>query len=168
MTKPSDHLLRTFAAVPPTTKVLDAGCGDGRHLVPLAHLGFDVYGCDTDRQALDAAAARLESEGLTGSRVHLSQQDAARLAFSDDTFGWVVACGLLDGYSEAERMALLSELRRVLAPGGWLYVTAQAEAASLAEWFARAGFAVAEAARPDEAPGTTRAIFRRVEADTVR
>lgn len=165
---PSDHLLRTFAAIPPATRILDAGCGQGRHLVPLAQLGFDVWGCDTDADALADVCAALDAAGLVGGNsATLLQQDAARLDVPDDTFGWVVACGLLDGYSDAERAALLEELRRVLAPGGWLYVTAKADPEKLATWFEQAGFAVAEAPRHDPQEEATRAIFRRVEPGTI-
>lgn len=161
----SEHLLRTFAAVPPDTRVLDAGCGKGRHTVPLAQLGFHVCACDTDADVLEATRQLLLREAQMAG--DLTVQDAAALDYEDDTFGWVVACGLLDRYSDAERLALLAELRRVLMPGGWLYVLFGGSAETLLDLFERAGFAIAEAPQHDAREDAIRAIFRRVEAGTI-
>lgn len=37
---------------PPPAKLLDVGCGTGRHLVPLAKLGYDVMGIDINSEML--------------------------------------------------------------------------------------------------------------------
>jgi SAM-dependent methyltransferase len=40
-------------------RVLDAGCGVGRHLLPLAEAGFQVWGVDSDARVLDFLKERL-------------------------------------------------------------------------------------------------------------
>lgn len=164
---PADHLLRTFAAVPPAARVLDAGCGTGRHLVPLALLGFEVHGVDTDADAVETARARLRDEVGFERPGQVSVADAARMPYVDDYFGWIVACGLLDSYSDAERLALLGELRRVLVPGGWIYVSWQGDAPPLIDLCERVGFAVAESPTYDAQSVAVHGIFRRVEPGTV-
>ncbi len=163
----ADHLLRTFAGVAPAARVLDAACREGQQLVPLALLGFDLQAVDRDCGKVQQVQALLETEGLPEVARRVQVGDPARLPFADAHFDWVLACGLLDGYSDAERLALLTELRRVLAPGGWLYASWQGTPGALTRLFERADFAVAEKAAFDGQMNATRGIFRRVEADTV-
>jgi len=46
-------------------RVLDIGCGEGRHSVAAAELGADVVAIDHDAMRLDAARAAAEQRGLT-------------------------------------------------------------------------------------------------------
>jgi 2-polyprenyl-3-methyl-5-hydroxy-6-metoxy-1,4-benzoquinol methylase len=45
-------------------RVLDLGCGAGRHLVLLAKMGFEVYGVDISIAAIMKASERLNRLGL--------------------------------------------------------------------------------------------------------
>ena len=190
---PSDRLLRTFASVPPAGRVLDLGCGDGRHTVPLARLGFDLHACDPAEEAVARARTRLTDvlgSGEAKRRVIRAHPNA--LGYPDAFFDWVVAYRL--GEAAAAREALLDvlqETRRVLKPGGWLYLTALAlpdsldlEAtsgyagdaamdlrftkATLGELLDEARFAEAEAPQREKGDGRPlwHAIYRRVEAST--
>ncbi len=49
---------RLEAVVGEGAKVLDAGCGSGRILAPLAEAGFEMTGVDSSREMLEAARAR--------------------------------------------------------------------------------------------------------------
>ncbi len=162
----SEHLLRTLASVAPTTKVLDVDCGSGARVVPLAQLGFSVTATDCDAARLDVLRGTLDAEGLSA---HLADADAAHLPFPDDAFDWVVADRVLDGCSLAEQLDLLAEWRRVLAPGGWLYLTADPATPlkAVESLLARARFERSEAPRIDPVERVVRGIFRRVEEDTV-
>jgi 2-polyprenyl-3-methyl-5-hydroxy-6-metoxy-1,4-benzoquinol methylase len=46
------------------SKVLDFGCGTGRHAVYLASLGFDVYGFDWSESSISVATRELSNKGL--------------------------------------------------------------------------------------------------------
>jgi len=41
-------------------KILDLGCGTGRHVIALAKRGFEVYGIDTAKKALNLTKERLK------------------------------------------------------------------------------------------------------------
>lgn len=122
---PSDHLLRTLAAVPVSSSVLDLGCGRGRHTEPLLRLGFPVHACDPRPAAVEATRACIEDlvgEETAQTCVQVSSFD--ELDYPDDTFDWVVADRAEIYASTLEDFtAFLREGHRMLRPGGWLYVT---------------------------------------------
>lgn len=123
--EPSDHLLRTLAAVPVSSSILDLGCGHGRHTEPLLRLGFPVHACDPCPEAVEATRNRVE--GLLGDEsvdqvVQVTPLDG--IGYPDETFNWVVADGAETYVSDSTDLStLLEESRRVLKPGGWLYLT---------------------------------------------
>ncbi len=172
---PSAHLLRTLAAVPVGSRVLDLGCGTGRHAEPLARLSFDLYACAADSDAVAAARDRVaEVMGEEAAR-RVTVARPAALGYPDDFFDWVVAHGTYDtAASAAELKDMLSETRRVLAPGGWVFVAFRKALAgpdltpeTLAKLFAEAGLALAEdPAEEDDGEPVLRAIFRKVDATT--
>jgi SAM-dependent methyltransferase len=71
----------------PEDRVLDVGCGPGRHAVELAGAGLRVTGVDVSRKFLDIAAARARSEGVGAS---FFQVDARQMPF-DDEFDAVIS-----------------------------------------------------------------------------
>jgi SAM-dependent methyltransferase len=104
-------------------RVLDLGCGAGRHLVFLAGRGFEMHGTDIDSQGLARARNWLEQEGLS---VHLALADMEALPFPDGFFDAVVSTNvihhnLLDGIRRT-----VAGVWRVLRPGGWFFATVNA------------------------------------------
>ncbi|HEX2158209.1 MAG TPA: class I SAM-dependent methyltransferase [Actinomycetes bacterium] len=101
----------------PGAGVLDLCCGQGRHAVPLAQLGYRVTGLDLSRTLLGRAAATARAQGR---RVGLVEADMRRLPFADGSFDAVVNLFHAFGYleDEAQDELVLAEVARVLAPGG--------------------------------------------------
>ena len=97
----------------PGARLLDLCCGQGRHAVPLAQLGYQVTGLDLSRPLLDQAAAH-------GQHVDLVQADMRRLPFADASFDAVLNLFNAFGYLEddAQDELVLAEVARVLAPDG--------------------------------------------------
>jgi SAM-dependent methyltransferase len=83
--------------LPLGARLLDLCCGQGRHAVPLAQLGFQVTGLDLSRPLLDRAAALA---GGQGRRVGLVQADMRRLPFADASFDAVLNLFNAFGYLE--------------------------------------------------------------------
>jgi SAM-dependent methyltransferase len=113
---PPGHLRRFVEALPPVGRALDLGCGDGRltALLPAER----VSGADVSGVALDRAARRLPGAEL----VQLEPDEA--LPFEDSSFELVLCAETLEHVRDVQ--LLLSEVRRVLRPGGLLAVTTPA------------------------------------------
>lgn len=127
---PDDHLLRSLAAVPPSARILDLGCGDGRRLERIEKLGFELYGCDVDPERIEAARRRL-GERWDPDRAHrrLVTANATSLEFPDDFFDWVVAHRVYHRATGRELVAeMIVETRRVLKDGGWIHCVVPARA----------------------------------------
>lgn len=67
-------------------RVLDAGCGVGRHLLPLLQEGFLVWGADLDAAVLKILQQRLASTPADAGRSLLSRADLKRLPFQAAAF----------------------------------------------------------------------------------
>ena len=58
------RFLLEVMSLPPGARVLDVGCGPGRHVVPFAEAGLSVTGVDVSRRFLDIAAERATAAGV--------------------------------------------------------------------------------------------------------
>lgn len=107
-------------------RVLDLGCGGGRHAFEAHRHGAHVVALD--RSAEEAgqvvallAAMRLEAEAPTAALGAAVTGDALSLPFADGSFDRVVAAEVLEHVPDDR--AAMAELARVLRPGGTLAVT---------------------------------------------
>ena len=100
--------------------VLDAGCGSAAHSLRLARRGMRVRAVDFSAEAVERARARVHAAGAD-DLVEASQGDLLELPFDDGAFPFVVCWGVLMHIPDVSRA--VSELARVVAPGGWLIVS---------------------------------------------
>jgi SAM-dependent methyltransferase len=101
--------------------VLDLGCGSGRNLVPLAKSGFNVYGLDYSEKGISSARILLMKKSL-GAK--LSVADAfSRLPYPGSFFDAVISIQVLSHSGEKGILHSVSEINRILKPGGLLFVT---------------------------------------------
>jgi len=113
---------------------LDVGCGNGRHTALLAGRCDRAVGLDASRALLDVARERVagaEDEGddanpgQVRARPSLVQGDAGRLPLASDRVDLAVYVATLHHLpTRAGRVASLTDLARVLAPGGRALVSA--------------------------------------------
>lgn len=97
-------------------KILDIGCGNGRHLIPLADIGHDVTGVDSSSKMLETAARRATEQGVTYS---LSQDDHSDLSLDSASQDTVVSIQTFQ-FSGSEGSFM--EAARVLKPGGLFFL----------------------------------------------
>ena len=101
--------------VRPGDRVLDVGCGTGDFTAAMARAGADAIGVDVAEAALRRARSR-----HPGVEFRLVPLDGP-LPFEDGSFELVWASEVIEHVADTARW--LSEVRRVLAPGGRLLVT---------------------------------------------
>ncbi|MFA9503622.1 methyltransferase domain-containing protein [Natrinema sp. H-ect1] len=108
----------------PGMRVLDVGCGEGRHVnaAALENVG-EVVGLDLERANLEAARDDHDEYIAPESDVPVTflSGDALRLPFEDGAFDVVLCTEVLEHIPDYE--AAIDELRRVCAPGGTLAVS---------------------------------------------
>ena len=111
-------VLAALRALPgPPARVLDVGCGEGHLHGAIRPLCGALDACDLS--AADLWHAALAAPGEPTPRYHVA--DAARLPWEDGTFDVVLGLELIEHVADAR--AVLSELARVLRPGGTLILT---------------------------------------------
>jgi len=99
--------LEVAGMLPPRTRVLDVGCGNGfiaHHLKAL--LGAEVVGIDVTRE--------------TSARIRYLPYDGRRFPLPDNSFDAVLLCYVL--HHAQDLRAVLAEVRRALRRGGLIVV----------------------------------------------
>ena len=103
-------------------RVLDAGCGDGRNLVYFLRHGFSCYGIDRDEYAIEhvrSLAARLAPQ-LPAD--HFACGSIESLPWRDCAMDAVICSAVLHFCEDSAQFgSMLTEMWRVLAPGGLLF-----------------------------------------------
>jgi SAM-dependent methyltransferase len=113
-------------------RVLDWGCGWGQVTALLRDRGVEVEPFDYRPEADDVGTAPLER--YPSITCTFSPEPVA-LPFGDGEFDAALSCGVLEHVQNPG--GSLDELRRVLRPGGRLYVVKLPNRASYLEWVAK-------------------------------
>lgn len=115
-----DQILRGNIAA--GMRVLDAGCGYGRNLVHLLREGCEVFAVDADAAGVDHVR-RLSASLQTGLPAENFQVGLIEKMPFPDAIVDVVICNSVLHFSRDETHfhAILTELWRVLRPGGMLF-----------------------------------------------
>jgi len=132
-------------------RLLDLGCGAGRHAFEAARRGARVVAVDADAVELKDVAGALAGE----EHAWAVNGDGCRLPFADASFERVIAAEVLEHVPDDERA--MAELARVLRPGGTMAVTVPA-------WFPeRVCWALSDDYHAPAVPGGHVRIYRRGE-----
>jgi ubiquinone/menaquinone biosynthesis C-methylase UbiE len=120
-------------------RILDVGCGTGRHTLELTRRGYQVTGLDLSAGLLEQAVRKAEREDL---KVEFVQGDARKMNFVEQFQTVIMLCE--GGFSlmesdEMDRMILRSTFR-ALKPGGQLIFTAPNAVAMLSDLGSHPGF----------------------------
>ncbi|HTY27589.1 MAG TPA: class I SAM-dependent methyltransferase, partial [Mycobacterium sp.] len=110
----------------PGTKVIDVGCGAGRHSFEAYRRGANVIAFDQDAEELANVDTILQAMGEAGespasAKAQVVVGDALALPYPDGSFDCVIASEILEHIPDDD--GAISELIRVLKPGGTLAVT---------------------------------------------
>ena len=113
----------------PGDRVLDLGCGAGRHAFEAARRGAQVVACDLDLAELKDVRALFgamdhSGELPDGSAGWAINGDALSLPFADASFDRIIASEVMEHIADDAGAA--AELSRVLKPAGTIAVTVPA------------------------------------------
>jgi len=104
---------------PPPARLLEAGCGIGRWLIPLANHGYDVIGIEIEAEAIKTIRKNHYSADLA-----LVQADIFNMSFPDRTFDVVLSLGVLEHFEDPvlQKKAIFEHIR-VLKDTGIFFLT---------------------------------------------
>jgi len=101
-------------------RVLDLGCGPGRHVLYLSRQGFEMHGLDISAAGVERCRQAVEQEHLTAT---VQVADMLSMPYPDAHFDWVLSVQVIYHTTAATLQEVLHHVRTKLKPGGWLYVT---------------------------------------------
>ena len=107
-------------------RVLDLGCGAGRHSIELAKRGHKPVGIDISTTMLAEAELRAEDAGVTIELYPMSLSDLRTELLGEESFDAAICLcmsglGVLGG--EQQDFALLGTVRELLKPGAGFIIT---------------------------------------------
>lgn len=108
-----------YSRLPHGTRLLDLGCGAGRHSFEGLRRGYEVVSVDIDGAVLKdvkGMVAAMAAEGQTKTRGFCVNASTLALPFSDGVFDVVIASEMLEHIEDD--VSALREIERVLKPGG--------------------------------------------------
>lgn len=105
-----------------TPKVLDLGCGIGRHVKFLHNYGLEAWGIDLSGVALEKARELFALEGLACLSDKLVEASITEMPFASNYFDFVVSHGVLDSLPFNLAQEAMVETARCLKPGGMFYL----------------------------------------------
>lgn len=114
------RFMRRIRREAPGGRLLDVGCGEGRHCIAAARLGFAATGIDAEPLAL-ARARRLAKAALgdKARAIVFRRANVLDLPWAEASFDAVLDYGCLHHQRTADWPVYRSNILRVLRPGGF-------------------------------------------------
>lgn len=110
-----DQILAALELAPPA-RLLDFGCGWGRHAIELARRGYEVTGQDLSETFLTMARDRAARAGVRPAWVHADMREVPFVEAFDAAISINSVLGVLEGDEEDARA--VAAVARSLRPGG--------------------------------------------------
>ncbi len=112
---------RDIAANSGRRRVLDLGCGIGRHVIFCHDMGLEAYGVDLSDEAVRVAREWAGRQGFPEPEKRIVQGDIRHLPWDDEFFNYAVSHGVLDSMPFEIARAACVELARVMPINGMFY-----------------------------------------------
>jgi SAM-dependent methyltransferase len=129
-----DHVVAALG-MQPGERILDVGCGTGRHALELARRGIDVHGVDISERFIDIARSRASDERsdralvaplIAAGVVTFERGDARSLRYAAEFDAVICLCQGAFGMmtADGDDAAVVAGMARSLRPGGRLALSA--------------------------------------------
>ena len=105
----------------PVPRILDLGCGIGRHVIYSARMGLEAYGIDLSAEAIQVALKWAEKEDLRHSAERIKRGNIQELPWQDGHFNFIMSHGVLDSVPFETARVGIKECARVLVDEGLFY-----------------------------------------------
>jgi len=102
-------------------RILDLGCGTGRHLLFLLKRGFEVYGLDGSPNGLEIAKNWLTEENLSSELA--CQKIEHKFPYKACFFDAVISIQVIHHNLMKDIMFTVKEIERILKPEGFIFLT---------------------------------------------
>jgi ubiquinone/menaquinone biosynthesis C-methylase UbiE len=110
-----DVIINFNKSIKPESKILDAGCGNGKNMVYLQNNGHIVNGIDFSEKLLDICRDKI---------LDVEYADIRKLTYENETFDYVISIAVIHHLSTSnEQYKALNELLRVTKKGGKVLFT---------------------------------------------
>jgi SAM-dependent methyltransferase len=103
------------------TRLLDLGCGIGRHIIFAHEMGLEPYGIDLSPVAVHIARDWAQQKGIPHPENAIREGSITALPFENKFFDVIVSHGVLDSVPFPIAQAAAKECARVLNPVGLFY-----------------------------------------------
>ena len=113
--------LKRLKRLVPGGRLLDVGCGEGRHSIAAAQLGFKVTAIDYEPLALGRARRFAQTRQARG--IAFRKADVLRLRLPDACFDVVLDYGCLHHQRKSDWPGYKASLVRVLKAGGYFVLS---------------------------------------------
>jgi ubiquinone/menaquinone biosynthesis C-methylase UbiE len=119
----AEHTVYKNVDLTEVQNLLEVGCGVGAQTSILLRRfpKIKITGIDLNEEQLVAAKATLEQQPLAKGRYTIQKMDAQNMDFSAHSFDGAFLCWILEHVPDP--LQILNEVRRVLRPGGVVYIT---------------------------------------------
>ncbi len=102
-------------------RILDLGCGTGRHLLFLLKRGFEVYGLDGSPNGLEIAKNWITEENLSSELV--CQKIEYKFHYKESFFDAVISIQVIHHNLMKDIIFTVKEIERILKPEGFIFLT---------------------------------------------
>jgi 2-polyprenyl-3-methyl-5-hydroxy-6-metoxy-1,4-benzoquinol methylase len=104
----------------PPAKILDLGCGVGRHTIYFASLGYEVDASDLSEEAIKRTQSWLKKEGL---EANVYQSKMTELTQPPNYYDLVLAYNVIYHAFKQDMIHVINEIYRIIKPGGYFFGT---------------------------------------------
>jgi SAM-dependent methyltransferase len=102
-------------------RILDLGCGNGRHLMFFGKRGFDIYGMDASSKGIELAKQWLVEEGVNVDLKCHRMED--QFPYKKNFFDAIISIQVIHHNFKKDILLTVHEIERVLKKGGFIFIT---------------------------------------------